>query len=1080
MTSPARILPVGSLPLTHEIESLDPDSYTAHRLKHASPEHLHVTTRRFFIGPIPEGWLNSNRKSWYKRRLELSSYTSRKDSFGAAPGNETHQRTHTGLDGPSVAARMSFSFPQPEDVDDAPSESDTQVDESEEDSEQEYHEAREIEPVSTLEQVQRSESEDNENVSPKNTRSLQAVDGAQDTAGDQPGTSSQAPAAAAEQLTAAPESVHATPKRSREGEDLQLSPSNRDSLIPGGATPDNVETSSSTPLLPRDPSVSPLGPQEQRSKSASRSMQQHAPAPMEDRSNAPRLARAPTGVRFKVTEGVANRQHRIQKRVDSARDRVTNRNLRRDPLREGTIVKMEKMLVRVDVTSQQVPDEFDENESLKIETRTLEKWREFMVVARKSKKQDADDFRLQIYKTRVIPEIDDGKSRKRPTREIRLDPRTTHVNLYSSLDKTVVLWHPYRKGTRIILMRPCSTAHSVEWYTFLRDAMGWRRPGVLQVKVPDLDLTLRLDRPFEGLETAGVNAADEETAIARTAEAEQAVAAKIISQCVAMLEDDTEWSAVMKTWNETAKMGLAWKRYDRLEWVHGVTEKRMYGSMAMQQSHELELRPKEHYPTITHGRKGKLHEEPAPVEGFLIRLTSQKGVHQRMGRTFHKRLYFYTENQFLMFTRPARATPPHPPRLATIRGSNIPSSHEIVEKSPLTYDIEPYQVRDGNISWLASANVDSIKRHDHEAFEEAQRTLSNLTESDGYINMNRIRNVRKMKWGAAPVDEDLEAGSESDVDFHEEVRDTAVPDGITKEVDDDRTLELILDNGLVVRLQAHSRHTRDEWIHRLRRLVRYWKLRTSSDTGVLKAVRKTNLDRLNIDEEMEAILGQFGRKWEVSRSEASPELYHMCGIASCRAITMSGLLYRKPRRRSTFHRCSVILAGGKLLIYQAALRKRTGAQVQHIHVEKQEVIDLKDCYVYSGLVVEDDLLYQNKTFDANHPGMASLPRVYLNDGWTSSDVDVMTCFVVWRSTKKGWFRTSEQKEADTKGDVGKRARIRRVGQLGVPGRGMVFKCRSRAERDHWVLNVAAEIERIVEGEELDKRRRGEGDVRFDQ
>jgi hypothetical protein len=191
----------------------------------------------------------------------------------------------------------------------------------------------------------------------------------------------------------------------------------------------------------------------------------------------------------------------------------------------------------------------------------------------------------------------------------------------------------------------------------------------------------------------------------------------------------------------------------------------------------------------------------------------------------------------------------------------------------------------------------------------------------------------------------------------------------------------------------------------------------------------------------------------------------------------------KTRRRGAFHRSQVILCGGKLLVYQTTLRKSTGEQVRHIHQEKQQVVDLKDCYVYSGLIVEDDLLYQNKTFDANHPGMASLPRVYLDDGWTSADVDVMTCFVVWMNNRKGWFRTAAMPEAsnaaDNDGAKAKgstRAKLKRVRQLGVPGRGMVFKCRSRAERDHWVLSIASEIERIVERE---VEVLGEaGDVRF--
>jgi Sporulation protein family 7 len=818
MTSTSRLMPVGSLTSAHHFDALDADSYTAHRLKHASPEHLHITTRRFFIGPIPEGWLNSNRKSWYRRRLELSTYSSRKASFNAAAGGGPHQRTGADLEGPSTAARMSFSFPQPEDVNDEPSETSegetTQVDETEDDSEDEGRETVEIEPVATDEVSPRLHlPEDSDEISPKTGRTPQAVDGPSDPSRLRPQTSKQGVSSKTQA------SRDATPKVSTENDDLKRSPSNRDSLL--ATTPDNVETSSKTPLLQQEHSPSPSMPSAQSSKFAARqSMAQFAPAPMDAQEATPELGRANTGVRFKVTEGLANRQHRMGKRVDFARDKVANRRYQRNTLREGTIVKMEKMLVRVDLTQQPVPDEFDENESFKLETRTVEKWGEFMVVARKSKKQDADDFRLQIYKTRVIPEIDDDSSKKKPTREVRLDPKTTHVNLYSSLDKSVVLWHPYKKGTRIILMRPSSTAHSVEWYTFLRDAMGWQRPTTLRVNVPDLDVTLRLDRPFEGLEAAVLEAKDEETALARTVQAERAVAGRIVSRCLEMLRDDPEWSSVMETWNETAKMGLAWKRYDRLEWVHGAAEQKMYGTMAMQHSHDLELRPKQHYPTTTYGRKGVQHEEPAPIEGFLIRLTSQKGIHQRMGKTFFKRLYFYTQNQFLMFARPAKATPPHPPRLATIGGSNIPSSHEIVEKTPETYDVEPFKTREGAIPWLSSGDTESNRRHDRDAFEEARRTLANLTESDGYVNMCGIRKVRKMHWGASPIDDALEAGSDSDVDFHEDVQDSRQDDGTTNHVDDDRVFELVLDNDLIVRLQAYSRQSRDEWMQRLRKLVK--------------------------------------------------------------------------------------------------------------------------------------------------------------------------------------------------------------------------------------------------------------------
>lgn len=173
---------------------------------------------------------------------------------------------------------------------------------------------------------------------------------------------------------------------------------------------------------------------------------------------------------------------------------------------------------------------------------------------------------------------------------------------------------------------------------------------------------------------------------------------------------------------------------------------------------------------------------------------------------------------------------------------------------------------------------------------------------------------------------------------------------------------------------------------------------------------------------------------------------------------MSGTLYRKPRKHTTFLKCAVILCHGSLLIFHGTLRKRTGEEVPHIQHERQAIIDLKNCYIYSGLVTEGDLLYQNRTFDSNHPGHNALPRMYLEDGWTSTDEDTMTCFVIWQVTKRSFFKANN----DT-GEGGTKQKLKYVSRLGVPGRSMVFKARSRAERDHWVMSVGMEIERLQQG-----------------
>jgi hypothetical protein len=590
------------------------------------------------------------------------------------------------------------------------------------------------------------------------------------------------------------------------------------------------------------------------------------------------------GITFNLAENVTNQQDKMQARLKRVQSRTSSHRFRRGNVRDGEIIKVEKMLVQVNSTIQTLPPDYDENDSLKTESRTVEKWREFVVVCRQTEDEDAN-FTLQMYKTRVIPEVEKKDVKKKSTHDIPLHHKTTRVNLYSSLDKTVVIWHPYKKKTMIYIIRPRSSAHSVEWYTFLREVLGWNRPSTVQINVPDLSVSLRIEKPFEQLEASRVaiqKTDGDDAALMRTMVEEQAVARRLINKSMTMLDDFPEWANVLDAWSKTEKMGLAWKRYDRLEWVHGVNEQKMYGTMAMQQSHDLELRPKQHYPTRVESVGGESIREPPPVEGFLVRLTSQKGNHQRFGKMFFKRLYFSTHNQYLCFCRPAKASPPPPPKLPSKRGSSIPTANEIVEQSPLIFSVTPFALQDGQISWLKSGNPEYIRRHDQAACDENQRNAKMVSDTDGFVNLCKVVEVRSVVRGASPADPNIEEGP--DVEFHQEVTDTRRDDGATDQFDDNRTFELLLHNGLVMRLQAYNEETKAEWMKRLKDLVQYWKLRIAADMELFKTIRRINLERLNIDEQMEATIGQFAKKWEVSRSAASPQLYHMCGISCCRSI----------------------------------------------------------------------------------------------------------------------------------------------------------------------------------------------------
>lgn len=327
----------------------------------------------------------------------------------------------------------------------------------------------------------------------------------------------------------------------------------------------------------------------------------------------------------------------------------------------------------------------------------------------------------------------------------------------------------------------------------------------LQINIPDLSVSLRLDNPFELLEssTEVTDAAEgDELAIAQAVKSEQAVAGKIVDRCMDMLSQSNEWSHILKDWAANDRVGLAWKRYDRLEWVHGVNERKMYGSMALQRTHELELRQKQHYPLTITTLSGDSMTEPPPVEGFLIRLTSQKGSDQKFGKLFYKRLYFTTHNHYLLFLRPAKAAPPPPPKMPMTENSKIPSTKQIAEKIPLMYGVNPFAMHDNTISWLSQKDADpaEVRLHDRDALDEADRNVYSLLNCDGFIDLCNVVKVRKVERGAVAADDAVEEGS--DVDFDVDVTDSHHEDGTIKEMDDDRTFELLMRNGLVVRLQV--------------------------------------------------------------------------------------------------------------------------------------------------------------------------------------------------------------------------------------------------------------------------------------
>lgn len=109
-------------------------------------------------------------------------------------------------------------------------------------------------------------------------------------------------------------------------------------------------------------------------------------------------------VKFDIPEDSKRAELHLRAKSAQMTIRHASTKLRRQKLKDGLIVKMERMLVRVDKAGMQVPEDFDENADQKVDSRVKDKWREYMVVCRQSISDEAD-FVLQLYKTRVCGQV---------------------------------------------------------------------------------------------------------------------------------------------------------------------------------------------------------------------------------------------------------------------------------------------------------------------------------------------------------------------------------------------------------------------------------------------------------------------------------------------------------------------------------------------------------------------------------------------------------------------------------------------------------------------------------------------------
>ncbi|ETW81550.1 hypothetical protein HETIRDRAFT_51882 [Heterobasidion irregulare TC 32-1] len=630
------------------------------------------------------------------------------------------------------------------------------------------------------------------------------------------------------------------------------------------------------------------------------------------------------------------------------------------------MIASDRMIVRVSYTRERsLGATFDENQNRFTQHLQYEDWAEFMVVWRKD--------RIELYEDYTIPLKEWVTGHKHLAFIAPLNTPRTKLSLYSFTDLSFCIacpptavesvsksrWHFHRakEGLNIFVFKHRRRSRAVDWTWHLWRRLGGRFPPFIEIRVPLVDIRLKIDIP---------DSANDQT----NADLTSFTKANLIELCVKALGRIQDWKMLIQRQLEMgAQLELAWRMGTQLDWVWWQEdiegkerEWAVLAGLALSQAGKaahLEIRRSEHLPSRVHLKDGVRLEEPPSIEGFLERVKPATQVRQPIYLTIHDGLLFSLP--------PPRAHPPRPP---------------------------------GSVPEPASLDDDF---HTTMRNEEAWRGAQQVSEARGVTDLRSIVLVRRA--------------------FQKPAQDRV-------HIRMRRCFELVMSTGRIVRFETYSCKTAIEWINRLRTLIQYWKARHDMDA-------RQEMDIQAAPEpasDLSAILPSLNH------------LYNWCVLDGCRAITKTGRVFVQKgfRGRYKLVHVQLFIVAGHLIQYHM--------KTNSVHHRRRgKGISLLDAYIASGVFAAQSL--PRGQYKPNTPPMA---RRY-QDGLESADPDEDTLFVVYYYPLNVETGITERPGKGNRVGKDKEA----VPNLSTKRKLMVFRTRSRVERDVWCWALNAEIEKVV-------------------
>ena len=643
-----------------------------------------------------------------------------------------------------------------------------------------------------------------------------------------------------------------------------------------------------------------------------------------------------------------------------------------------------------------------------------------------------------------------GRKNKNCHFSLVISRHDVNVEFANLLDKSIRITKEKKRCTIIYTLLTHSTSSAIVWFSFLRQLLNSKvadnAAKSMLISIPSLNISFTITgaKTFYKAYLAERTVMSDYVMIKYSKDGYQFPQIRsfeemleIIEKKVSELErygklptDATAKEFLKKLKTDKSYLALTFRKYDRLEWILGESElivQILWNIFAS--SYELELREFQHESHIL-GDCSLV--EPLPIEGFVVKLSNRRGkLTSSIGRQYYKLLYAFTVENLLFLQDFYNAVPvlPYPAepqrKLISPAGDvlNLKGLEEASSFDPTTYQQTPYPRTMHHIQWLKPGiSPEEYASHDADALYEAERRACMISTASAVVDLCKVKDIRLVP----KQDISLVVRTASRATWKiQQLQSSATNKSLFKTlsgnigaVEDDEyvenCLELVMENGSIMRFQVSSRTIRNEWAKNLGKLSEYWTLKKREDLIRHVLLKEKNLTLMNThnDDYYESLIANENEascsKWEMSKAYTDTQLYSISSYVLDKPVLMEGYIYCKKFKSKQFKLFYAVLSPGVLVVYDIFKRsKRTGVARNTTYYRRYAAISLASCYVFAN-TGKSSTDSKGKVFFSLSSGEDGLPRVY-GDGWRSSESAYERSFTLWFGSKKIMMKNIKEK-----------------------------------------------------------------------